>query len=180
MRVIAGQARRTALAAPKGQSTRPTADRIKESLFNIIASYVPDARFLDLFCGSGAIGIEALSRGASGAVFVDISQDAVGVTRANLARVRFEERALVLQMCAVEAISRLGREGRSFDVIFMDPPYGKGLLGPVFDVLEESPILAAGGIVVAEIAADEPLPVAESLGRYDERVYGSTRLVFFK
>ena len=178
MRVIAGSARRTVLAAPTGQSTRPTADRIKENLFNIISPCIPGARFLDLFCGSGAIGIEALSRGTSEAVFVDASSEAVTVTKANLARARLTGR--VIHMCGIAAISQLEHEGSSFDIIFLDPPYGMGLLGQTLDALGRSRILSPEGILIAECHVDEPEPPAEPFILQDIREYGSTRMLFYK
>ena len=176
MRVISGKARRTALVTPKGQATRPTADRIKENLFNIISPLVPDARFLDIFCGSGAIGIEALSRGAKEAVFIDISKDAIQATRSNLTRTRFEEYSKVLKAHALEAIH--GLKHSSFDIIFMDPPYGSGLLAT--SAQAASTLLSGEGILITEIGLDESLLSTESLVMYDERAYGNTRLVFYK
>ena len=179
LRVIAGVARRTALAAPKGLVTRPTADRIKENLFNIIAPYVPGARFLDLFCGSGAVGIEAISRGASEAVFVDESKEAVSVTEANLNRVKFANQANVLCMCALDAISLLKRQGKSFDIIYLDPPYGDSFLAKALNALTASQLLSQEGIVIVECSLKEPQNSTESLKLYDTRVYGSTRLEFY-
>ena len=176
MRIIAGSARRTPLEAPKGQNTRPTADRIKENLFNIIAPYIPGARFLDLFCGSGAIGIEALSRGAGEAVFVDSSHEAVAVTGDNLARVRLGDKASVLNMCALKAISQLQADGYVFDIVYLDPPYGAQVLEQALTTL--CGILAEGAIVAVEVAKDES--VSSPLALLFEREYGNTRLLFYK
>ena len=175
MRVIAGAARRTVLSAPKGQSTRPTADRIKENLFNILAPDVPGARFLDLFCGSGAIGIEALSRGADMAVFVDSNREAVAVTGDNLARVRLGDKARVMHMCALKAISQLQAEGYVFDIVYLDPPYGARVLEQALTAL--CGILADGAIVVTETAKDEN--ISSPLPLLFEREYGNTRLQFY-
>ena len=178
VRIIAGSARRTALVAPKGQNTRPTADRIKENLFNIISPHIPGARFLDLFCGSGAIGIEALSRGTGEAVFVDISKDAVSVTQANLARAKLTGH--VMQGCSFAAISQFKQQGRAFDIIFLDPPYGLNLLGSTLAALEESCILSPEGIVVTECHVDEPQPQTDSFILQDTREYGSTRIMLYR
>ena len=175
MRVIAGTAKRMALLAPKGQHTRPTADRIKENLFNIIGPYVTGAKFLDLFCGSGAIGIEALSRGAGEAVFVDASKSAVGITQSNLAKVRLP--GTVLHMNAVDAIIKLEQEGRVFDIIFLDPPYGLDLLNQALDALSRSNIISPETLIIAENAKGEQ--VATSLELQDIRAYGSTQLMFY-
>jgi len=177
MRVIAGSARRTPLVAPKGQHTRPTADRVKENLFNIIAPYIAGARFLDLFCGSGAIGIEALSRGAVEAVFADSSKDATHALTANLTRAKLTGR--VMHMCALAAVSVLGKEGRGFDVIFMDPPYGQGLLAPALDALAKSGLVLPESIVIAEAHVDEEEPQHVPLVLDDTRIYGNTRLLFY-
>ena len=175
MRVIAGAARRTALSAPKGLNTRPTSDRIKENLFNILAPDVPGARFLDLFCGSGAIGIEALSRGADMAVFVDSSREAIAVTGDNLARARLGDKARVLNMCALKAVSQLQAEGYVFDIVYLDPPYGAEVLTQALTTL--CGILAEGAIVVAEVAKDES--ISSPLAILFEREYGNTRLQFY-
>lgn len=125
MRVISGTARGHKLTAPGGKNTRPTGDRMKEDLFNILAPEVGGAYFLDLYCGSGAIGIEALSRGADSAVFVDESEDAIAVTKENLAKTRLSDRAEVLLMSDKTAQEKLA--DRVFDIIFMDPPYNSGI-----------------------------------------------------
>lgn len=177
MRVISGAARRMILLAPKGQNTRPSADRIKENLFNILSPNIPGARFLDMFCGSGAIGIEALSRGASEACFVDSSQEAIDITQANLARTNLTPRAAVLHMSAQRAISQLEREDRWFDIIFMDPPYGSSLINHVLDDL--GILLADGGILVVECGGDNAPVTPGHLELYDEREYGNTRLLFY-
>ena len=177
MRIIAGSARRTPLAAPKGQHTRPTADRVKENLFNILAPHVADARFLDLFCGSGAVGIEALSRGASEAVFADSSKDALAALTANLTRARLTGR--IMPMCAMTAVNMLDKEGRVYDIIFMDPPYGQGLADKAFNALLSGSLISPAGIVVAEMHVDEEEPEVEPLILYDSRAYGQTRLLFY-
>ena len=167
------------LLTPKGLGTRPTADRIKENMFNIIAPNVRYARFLDLYCGSGAIGIEALSRGAAEAVFVDASKAAAHITQINLARTGYTEGTKVLRMCAFEAISQLKREGREFDIIFLDPPYGEGLLSRTIDALGNSGLLSAKGILIAECAIAEPQNSTNFFELYDMRTYGNTRLKFY-
>lgn len=126
MRVIAGKARRLPLKTIPGQETRPTTDRIKETLFNILQNDVPGTRFLDLFAGSGGIGIEALSRGALDAVFVESARAAADCIRANLQFTHLSQDALVLQCDVLAALSRLSGQ-RPFGIVFMDPPYGRGL-----------------------------------------------------
>ena len=126
MRVIAGTCRSLPLKTLPGKDTRPTTDRIKETLFNMIQDEIPGCRFLDLFAGSGAIGIEALSRGAEYCVFVDKSRQAVQVIRENLRFTKLEDRSQVLSMEASSAIRHLDGNG-SFDIVFIDPPYENGL-----------------------------------------------------
>ena len=179
LRVIAGTARRTLLVAPKGHDTRPTSDRVKENVFNIIAPGLRDAYFLDLFCGSGAIGIEALSRGASMAVFADIATDAVKATKDNLTQVRFTGKAKVLNMCAIEAIANLKNNSKLFDIIYLDPPYGSGLLDKALLELTKHELLAPDGVIIAEYATDEPPQDHAQLYMYDQRKYGNTQVSFY-
>lgn len=125
MRVIAGSARRLVLKCPEGKHTRPTTDRIKETLFNILQGEIVDARFLDLFSGSGGIGIEALSRGAKQCVFVENEREAVTCIKQNLKTTRLSDQAQVMAMDVMQAIRRLDSLHEPFDIIFMDPPYHK-------------------------------------------------------
>ncbi len=149
MRVIAGSARSLPLKTVKSDSVRPTTDRIKETLFNILIPELPGCCFLDLFCGAGAIGIEALSRGAEKAVFADKSKEACEVTEDNLRFTHLDDKATVLKRDVGEAIYELsGRE--IFDVIFMDPPYGKGYVPQVLKAIGRSGIADAETLVVAE------------------------------
>ncbi len=133
MRVISGKCRGTHLVAPEGMETRPTTDRIKETLFNMIAFDIPECHFLDLFSGSGAIGIESLSRGAKYAVFVDQGNKALACIKENLEKTRLKESAEVLACTAQEAIHTLSLRKKSFDIIFMDPPYA---LEGVYNILK--------------------------------------------
>ena len=150
MQVIAGKARRLLLKTIPGLDTRPTQDRIKETLFNILQLDVPGCRFLDLFAGTGAIGIEALSRGASRAVFVDNSRKAVHCIRENLAHTRLETEATVFESDALAAVRKLSLQGAKFDIIFLDPPYDAGLEMPVLKALDKSGILAVNGLIIVE------------------------------
>ena len=135
MRVIAGTCRSMPLATLPGTDTRPTSDRVKETLFNVLMPCIPGCRFLDLFAGSGAIGIEALSRGAEFCTFVDSNRKAARVIEDNLAFTKLAERAEVLPQHVFAALSDLSVQGRRYDVIFMDPPYDKGLEKEVLTVL---------------------------------------------
>ena len=154
MRVIAGSARRLTLVTVPGMDTRPTTDKYKETLFNILQPRVGGADFLDLFAGSGAIGIEALSRGARSAVFVENNRRAVECIKKNLSHTHLEEGAVVMPYDVLASIGRLEREKREFDVIFLDPPYRNGLERQVLERLAGSPILREDGLIVAETELD--------------------------
>lgn len=150
MRVIAGKARRLQLKTPEGFETRPTTDKIKETLFNILSPYLADADFLDLFAGSGAIGIEALSRGAKYAAFVEDSKAALECIKSNLKTTRLNEDADVFSHGAVEAIRMLEIKGKVFDVVFMDPPYNHSLEKEVLLALQNSNIVYCDSIIIVE------------------------------
>lgn len=180
MRVISGSARGLKLKAPKGLKTRPTTDRIKESLFNIIAPYLYDCRFLDLFSGSGAIGIEALSRGAQGAVFVDMGDESVNIIKQNVTAARLLDKADVIKSDVGSAIERLGREGRCFDIIFMDPPYNKEFIVQTLKKIIKAGILADDGFIVAEQSQEDETPELDGLEVYRIKDYKITKMTFLR
>jgi len=150
MRVIAGSARRLNLVTVPGNDTRPTTDRVKETLFNILQPDLAGCRFLDLFAGSGAIGIEALSRGAAEAVFVENNRKAQACIKTNLQTTRLYSQARVLECDALTALTRLERDEKPFDVIFMDPPYDKGLEEQVLMSLKDSSLVNEDTMLVVE------------------------------
>lgn len=180
MRVISGSARGLKLNAPEGLSTRPTTDRIKESLFNIIAFDLYDCRFLDLFSGSGSIGIEALSRGASRAVFVDEARSSIDIINSNLKKAKLSDKALVLQKKADSAVSELKKRGESFDIIFMDPPYNKGFVSSTLYSILNSSILSPDGFIIAEQSIDDEIPHIEGLEVFRIKDYKITKMTFLK
>ena len=159
MRVITGKARGVVLKTPDGMSTRPTTDRVKEALFSIIQFDIPGAKILDLFGGTGQLGIEALSRGASGCVFVDKNIEAVQVIKRNLQHTGLMEKAQVL---GTDAVSYLTRPGDRFDLVFLDPPYASDLLEQVLYKVE--PLVNDGGIIICETNETTKLPMR--LGRF--------------
>ena len=174
MRVITGSARGRRLGELKGMETRPTTDKVKESIFNCIQFDVADAHVLDLFAGTGQLGIEALSRGAADALFVDRRADAVKLIRENLALCRLEEHA---QVVCGDSLAQLAALRRRFDIILLDPPYGSGLLQQAMERIVSFDILSPHGIMVAESAADEtlpPLPAPYSV--YREYRYGKIKV----
>ena len=150
MRVIAGKARRLPLKTTPGLDTRPTIDKIKETLFNILSPYIQGSCFLDLFCGSGSIGIEALSRGAVKCAFVDNSAKAIACTRDNLQFTKLADDAVVIQKNALSAINELAIRKYKFDIVYIDPPYFAGLEQEVLNALGSSGIIDEDTIVIIE------------------------------
>ena len=182
MRVIAGTARRILLKTVDGLDTRPTTDRIKETLFNILQPDLPGARVLDLFAGSGALGIEALSRGARYGVFVEKASDAVKCIEANLKATHFEGQARVMSTDVLSALSRLDGAEKPFDLVLMDPPYRKGLELEALERLYESSLIDEYTIIVVETALETELDEADDLGYHIYRVkdYKTNRHFFLQ
>lgn len=176
MRVITGMARGKKLAALQGEQVRPTPDRVKEALYNIIQFEVEGRVFLDLFAGSGQIGIEALSRGAKLAVFVDASKESVSVVEQNLKATGFSDRAKVVNM---DSMAYLMQKHQKFDIAFLDPPYRSGLLERVLNQVAEG--MNLGGTIICEHPADEELP--DSAGEFQKARsyrYGKIYLTLYR
>ncbi|MBQ7759112.1 16S rRNA (guanine(966)-N(2))-methyltransferase RsmD [Anaerotignum sp.] len=178
MRVIAGAAKGHNLQTIEGLETRPTTDRIKETLFNIIAFDLPECSFLDLFSGSGAIGIEALSRGAKEAVFVDAAAECQKVITANLQHTKLQDRARLMKTDVFSALDKLAAEGKKFDIIFMDPPYAAGLYEPVLEKIMEKGLLKEEGYLITEGSSQIPLTPPAGMKILREKVYKTTILTF--
>ena len=164
MRVISGSARRIQLKTVEGMGTRPTTDRIKETLFNILQPELYRARFLDLFSGSGAIGIEALSSGCGMAVFVENDREATACIRENLERTKLFETAEVMQKDVFAALETLEKEGKSFDIIFMDPPYDRLFEKKVLDRLYGSVLIHEETLIVVEASLKTDFSYIEDSG----------------
>lgn len=164
MRVIAGTARSLPLKTVEGLDTRPTTDRIKETLFNVLQFDVGNARFLDLFSGSGAIGIEALSRGAEYAVFVEKNRQALACIEENLRFTKLEQKARVMGNDCFHALRSLEMKKESFQIIFMDPPYNQGLERQVFEFLSQSVLADEDTIIVAEASLETDFSYLEGMG----------------
>ena len=182
MRVIAGTARRLPLVTPKGMETRPTTDRIKETLFNILQNDLPGCQFLDLFAGSGGIGIEALSRGAAEAVFVDNSKEALSCIRENLTKTHLADKAMVLGQDCVGAIHALDAKKKHFDIIFMDPPYQLGVEKDVLAALADSDLVDEYTQVIIEATLDREFSEDEFAGFEIVRVkeYKTNKHIFLQ
>jgi 16S rRNA (guanine966-N2)-methyltransferase len=185
MRVIAGEYRGRRLAAPAGRTTRPTPERVREAVFSALESRLggPGAlggtRVLDLFAGSGALGIEALSRGASQAVFAERDAAALGGLRQNLATLELEDRARILPGDAARALAVLGRAQERFDAVFLDPPYGGGDGERALVAVAEAGLLRSGGVAVLEHATRETAPAVAGLAHEPTRRYGTVSITFY-
>jgi len=180
MRIIAGTARSMPLKTLEGKDVRPTTDRIKETLFNILQRDVPGCRFLDLFAGSGQIGLEALSRGAEFAVFADSSRKAAACIEENIRFTKFEKRSRLLTMEALLALRSL--EGHdSFDIVFMDPPYRSGSERSVLEYLSHSGLLRPDSLVIVEAALDTDFSYVAEYGFriFREKAYKTNKHMFF-
>lgn len=178
MRVITGKARGIALKTPDGMLTRPTADRVKEALFSIIQFELPGARVLDLFGGTGQLGIEALSRGASSAVFVDSREDACRLIRENLRRTNLENLGKVVRCDYLQYLKRCSEK---FEIIILDPPYAEVFLENAIKLITEIDILHSGGIIIAERPLGKELPWEfEGFTRSKDYKYGKTVLSIYR
>jgi len=185
MRIVAGAFRGRALVAPKGQSTRPTADRARQAVFNILehAPWSPGLagrRVIDLFSGSGALGLEALSRGADFCLFVENDEAARGAIRQNIETFGLFGRTRVHRRDATELGPKPAGDGAPFDLAFLDPPYGKGLGEKALACLAAGGWLAPGALVVFERGAGEATPDTPGFEHLDARDYGAARVHFLK
>lgn len=180
MRVISGSAKKRQLKVPKGIQVRPTSDRVKEALFNIIGPLVPGCVFLDLFAGTGSIGIEALSRGAQRAVFVESKSNNIKVIKENLSLTGFEQDAQVMRMDVPTSLPVLKNMGLAFDLIFMDPPYSRGFEGRTLAGIAAYGLIKLSGMVIVESRKKDLLPPeANNLKMVRQEKYGDTMLSFY-
>lgn len=183
MRIISGEYRGFKLKAPKGTNTRPTTDRVKESVFSIIESKKhinSRAEVLDLFSGSGGMGLEFLSRGASRVCFIDIDMNSINTLKENISKCKAESKTEVYKNDVIKAIELLSKKNKKFDYIFMDPPYEKNIIPKVIETIYNSGILNPEGIIIAE--HEFGLEIEERIGdikKVDTRKYGTTGVSFF-
>lgn len=181
LRVISGKARGLKLDSPKNQDVRPTTDRVKESLFNIINPYIRESNILDLFAGTGSLGIECLSRGAKNCVFVDKSKDSINIIKSNVKKARVENESTILNVDFKDAVKRLSNQNQKFDVIFMDPPYYENMFIECLKIIDELNLLYEDGIIVVEHDTKDLFD--ESIGnlvKSRDKKYGNTTLTFYK
>ena len=180
MRVISGTLKGKRLFSTKGLKLRPTSDRVRESIFDILQHEITGTRVLDLFAGTGALGIEALSRGGERAVFVEKSSASLNALKKNIALCGLETHTEILPKEVPSAIKALETRRECFNLIFLDPPYAKGLAYQTLEILGRSSIVAPGGLIVAEHAPTEPLDGFRGLEAVDRRKYGGTLVSFFR
>lgn len=180
MRIISGKAKGLRLGSVKGLQTRPTADRVKEALFNILGPAVAGSSFLDLYAGNGGVGLEALSRGASQVVWVDSDPRCSRMIRSNLVKTGLEGGGVYTKE-VLSALGILERKGESFDFIFLDPPYSQGLVRRTLLLLDHSPLLRDGGKIIAEGGKKEDAPRGMSkIKMMRKEHYGDTALFFYQ
>lgn len=181
MRVISGEAKGRRLKTPADDSIRPTADKAKEAMFQILGERVQGAQVLDLFAGTGNLGIEALSRGAGWALFVDVAKKAVVLVRENLDRVKLSDRSTVWKADVFSVLSRLGRMGRRFDLVFCDPPYGHQFAKRSLHFLVYEHLVEKNGVVIVEHHRKDKLPQrVVTLLMINERRFGDSVLTFYQ
>lgn len=177
MRVIAGKAKGRKLYTPKSHNIRPALDKVKGAIFNILFD-VTGLKVLDLFAGTGAVGIEALSRDAAHCTFVDASIEAITIIKKNIELCRFENETLIFPKRVEIAVEYFGKHGQKFDLIFVDPPYLKGLVNPTLQMIADKDILNENGKIIVEHAPKEPITPPPSLILTDSRKYGQTLITF--
>jgi len=185
MRIVGGRFKGRALSAPEGRQTRPTSDRAREAVFNILehAAFAPDlsgARVMDVFAGSGALGLEALSRGAAFCLFVDTDDEARGAIRENVETFGLFGTTRIHRRDATRLGLRPGSQAEAFDLVFMDAPYHKGLTEQALDCLAKGNWLAEDALILAEVAADEDINITDLWQLIDSRTYGAARVLFLK
>ena len=180
MRVIAGTAKRLQLKTVKGDNTRPTTDRIKETLFNMLQNDIEGCRFLDLFSGSGAIGIEALSRGTKEAVFVENNKEAINCIKENLIFTKLVNSGIVMSYDVMTAISMLEGRNAKFDIVFMDPPYNKEIEKEVLDRLKQSEIIDSDTMIIVEASLNTSFSYLRDMGYelFKEKKYKTNKHMF--
>ncbi|MCQ6557963.1 16S rRNA (guanine(966)-N(2))-methyltransferase RsmD [Paenibacillus mendelii] len=181
MRVIAGTAKGRALKAVPGMNTRPTTDKVKEAIFSMIGPYFDGGRALDLFAGTGGLGIEALSRGMEHAVFVDLERQSIEVIKRNVEAARVAERAEIYRNEAGRALKVLEKRAATFSLIFLDPPYKMKEMDILMQELADRGLLEAGGTVVVEHDADHQYP--ETTGAFEQTkhaLYGDTAVTIYR
>ena len=181
MRIIAGKYSSRKLETRKGSETRPTLEKVREAVFSSLGNLFDGGSYLDLYAGSGANGLEAISRGMDDAVFVDCARDAINVIKKNISTLKAEKQCQVLAMKDTRALDLLSEEGKQFDVIYIDPPYRKQHNHEILTIIAEKHLLKPGGTAIIESLKEETYTGDYPGLRYDhDRVYGITRITYYK
>jgi 16S rRNA (guanine966-N2)-methyltransferase len=181
MRIISGIAKGRKILSPEGMGTRPTLDRIKESIFNIIQNYVPGAVAVDVFAGTGSLGLEAASRGAKQVYLIDKGETTYKYLKQNIENLKFNDICKALNTDSYSALHEFARKGVVFDLIFIDPPYLKDMIPPAVDIISEKGLLAQDGLIVCKIDSSEELYQGnEDIELFDHRKYGNTTVLFYR
>lgn len=181
MRIIAGTARGRKILSPEGMGTRPTLDRIKESIFNIIQNYVFDSIVLDVFAGTGSLGLEAVSRGAKECYLIDMGDTTYSFLIKNVKNLKFENKCKCFNIDSYKALVQFSNEKKVFDLIFIDPPYLKNMIPPAIDIIRDGALLKKDGLIVSKIDSSEEIYEGNDLiGLVDYRKYGNTTVCFYK
>ncbi|MFL0249896.1 16S rRNA (guanine(966)-N(2))-methyltransferase RsmD [Clostridium neuense] len=181
MRIISGIAKGRKLFPPASMVTRPTLDRVKESIFDIIQNEVPYSVVLDAFAGTGSLGLEAVSRGAKSCILIDQSPETYSLLRKNVENLKFEDKCQTINMDSYKALKDLGYKNREFDLIFIDPPYSKDMIPPAVDIITDKNMLKNDGLIVTKIDSEEEIYEGNKsivLTRYKK--YGNTTICFYK
>ena len=178
MRIISGELKGRRLKAPLDYSVRPTSDKVKEAVFSMIAPYIPESVVVDMFAGTGSLGLEAISRGALRAYFIDRDRSSIALVRENVKTCRVEERAIILAYDYTAALSRISEKA---DIIFLDPPYDAGIMNSCFEHIRAMGILNEEGIIAAEHSSDDVLPdVLAGFIKIKEKKYGKTGVTVYE
>lgn len=181
MRIIAGLAKGRKLLSPEGIGTRPTLDRIKESMFSIIQNEVPYATVLDVFAGTGSLGLEAASRGAKQCYLVDKGPITFPILEKNVENLKFQQICKCLNMDSYNALNKLAKDGIVFGLIFVDPPYMKNMIPKAIEIIDEKGLLNRNGLIVTKIDSSEEIYGGnEKINLIDSRKYGNTTVCFYR
>ncbi|CAM2954600.1 16S rRNA (guanine(966)-N(2))-methyltransferase RsmD [Hathewaya histolytica] len=181
MRIISGIAKGRKILPPEGMVTRPTLDRVKESMFSIIQNYIVDAVVVDVFSGTGSLGLEAASRGAKRCYLIDKNPTTYSILKKNVENLKFENICTTINGDSYETLKMLGKKGEKFDIIFIDPPYAKEMIPLAIDITDKNSLLKKDGIIVCKIdSGEEIFEGTGDLILVNKRKYGNTTVLFYK
>ena len=180
MRIISGKARGRKLIPPATMETRPTLDRVKESMFSIIQGYILDSEVLDVFAGTGSLGLEAASRGAKEVYLIDKSNTTFPLLKENIENLKFQDFCIPLNLDSYDALNMLAKKGKKFDIIFIDPPYCKEMIPKAMEIIKENNMLKENGIIVTKIDSIEEIYEGyKDIKLYKSKKYGNTTVCIY-